>query len=213
METRGQGGKSSNRQRRTRADLLRAAARLMQTGRLPTVAEVGDAAQVSRRTAYRYFPKQEQLLTEAALELLRPAVESSFDSTELNPEIRIDATVRAMQREAAANEDLLRTMIRLTVERHGESSEKRAAPVRGIRRIDWLEAALQPVRSQLMTGEFARLISAVSLCVGAEALIVLRDVRGLDADSAAEVSSWTARALLRAALAESTKKSANRKKS
>lgn len=152
------------------------------------------------------------MLTEAALELLRPTVETSFESTKLNPEVRIDATVRTMQREAAAKEDLLRTIIRLTVERHGESGEERTTPVRGIRRIDWLEGALQPVRSQLTPREFARLISAVSLCVGAEALIVLRDVRGLDADNAAEVSSWTARALLRAALEESTKNSANRKK-
>lgn len=211
MDSRGQGGRISNRQRRTRSDLLKAAAMLMQAGKRPSVAEVGDAAQVSRRTAYRYFPTQELLLTETALELLRPTIEASYESTELNPEIRIDALVRTIQRDFETNEDLLRTMIRLTIERRDESGVKAAGPVRGRRRVDWLEAALEPVRSQLTPREFARLISAVSLCVGADALIVLRDVRGLDADSSALVSSWTARALLRAALAESTKKAATRK--
>jgi len=44
------------------------------------------------------------------------------------------------------------------------------------------------------------LVSAISLCVGAEALIVLRDIRGLDQKTAADVSAWSAKALLRAAL-------------
>ncbi len=192
--------------------MLNAAVRLMRAGRRPTIAEVGDAADVSRRTAYRYFPSQEQLLTEAALELLRPSVELSYEKIGGNAEARIDAVVRTMQREAALNEDLLRTMIRLTIERSGEPSEKRTTPVRGSRRVDWIEGALQPARSQLTQREFALLVSAVSLCVGAESLIVLRDVRGLDPESAVEVSSWTARALVRTALLESGKNAANRAK-
>ena len=48
---------------RTRRSLLDAAARLIRAGHTPTTTEVADAAGVSRRTAYRYFPTQEQLLT------------------------------------------------------------------------------------------------------------------------------------------------------
>ncbi len=213
MDNARQGVKGSNRQQRTRADLLHAAVRLMRAGGRPTIAEVGDAAAISRRTAYRYFPSQERLLTEAALELLRPSVELAYESIGKDPEARISAVVRTMQYEAIANEDLLRTMIRLTIERSGERSDKRIAPVRGKRRIDWIEGALQPARGQLTQREFGRLVSAVSLCVGAEALIVLRDVRGLDPESAVDVSSWTARALVRAALLESAKNAAHRGKS
>ena len=53
---------------RTRQALLSAAVQLVTSGARPTVAEVADAASVSRRTAYRYFPTQEQMLVEAALE-------------------------------------------------------------------------------------------------------------------------------------------------
>ena len=187
--------------RRTRAALLAATADLLRAGGYPSVAEAAEAADVSRRTAYRYFPTQEQLLTEAALETLRSGIEASFASIEEEPEARIEAAVRAMQQQAAANERLLRTMIRLTVERKMGATGTSAAP-RGSRRIDWIESALAPVRTRLPKSAYARLVSAISLCVGAEALIVLRDVRGLDQASAADVSAWAAKALLRAALDE-----------
>ncbi|MGI8548966.1 MAG: TetR family transcriptional regulator, partial [Gemmatimonadaceae bacterium] len=63
-------GKQTGRERqrgRTRKALLTAAAALIAQGRTPSVTEVADAAEVSRRTAYRYFPTPDQLLVEAAL--------------------------------------------------------------------------------------------------------------------------------------------------
>jgi AcrR family transcriptional regulator len=193
----------SGPQRRTRAALLSATAALLRAGRLPSVAEAAEAADVSRRTAYRYFPTQEQLLTEAALETLRPGIEASFASITDDPEARLDAAVRAMQDQAAANERLLRTMIRLTVERGAPApSPDGSPPIRGNRRIDWIESAVSPVRTMLGKAAFAQLVSALSLCVGAEALIILRDIRNLDTSAAADICAWSARAILRAALAE-----------
>ena len=61
-----------NQKRRTRAAILAAAVELLKRGKSPTVAEVADAALVSRATAYRYFPTQEYLLFEAALESTGP---------------------------------------------------------------------------------------------------------------------------------------------
>lgn len=194
----------SGQQRRTRAALLAAASELLRAGRFPSVGEAAEAADVSRRTAYRYFPTQEQLLTEAALETLRPGIESAFALIEEDPEKRLDVAVRAMQEQATKNERLLRTMIRLTIERGGQQVDGTRPAVRGSRRIDWIESALAPVRGLLSKSAFARLVSAISLCVGAEALIVLRDVRGLDHAAAADVSAWSAKALLRAALAENS---------
>src|SRR5512140_3415920 len=65
--------------RRTRMALLSAAAKLLAAGKTPSVTEVADAADVSRRTAYRYFPTQDQLLVEAALEGFRPVVTATLD--------------------------------------------------------------------------------------------------------------------------------------
>ncbi|MGH7668804.1 MAG: TetR family transcriptional regulator, partial [Gemmatimonadaceae bacterium] len=53
------GSRGDGQRRRTRLALLAAAARLIAAGAAPSVAEVADAADVSRRTAYRYFPTQD----------------------------------------------------------------------------------------------------------------------------------------------------------
>ncbi len=196
--------------RRTRAAILTAVRELIRQGQIPSVADAADAADVSRRTAYRYFPTQEQLLTEAQLEEERPVFERVLEAPELahDVEARLDALVRVMYANLQTTEPLLRTMIRLTVDRSRDEREASAAegepPRRGYRRIDYIEMALAPVRKHLDESSFERLVSGLALCIGIEALLVLRDIRGLDQAAAEEVSLWVARALLRASLAEST---------
>ena len=51
-----------NQKRRTRVALKEAAAEFVRLGVTPTVAQVAEAALVSKSTAYRYFPSQEALL-------------------------------------------------------------------------------------------------------------------------------------------------------
>jgi len=196
---------------RTRRALLAAAVQLLASGQTPSITEVADAADISRRTAYRYFPTQEQLLVEAALEGLRPSIVDAVVTPAAgqpdDAESRLDRTVMALQRGAVANEQLLRTMIRLTVSRAPSTDEgDRAEPKRGYRRIEWIELALAPVRKELGKKRFERLISALAVCLGIDALIVLRDLRGLSDAEAEAVCLWTARTLLRASLAEKSKR-------
>ena len=191
--------------RRTRAALLAAASRIMSEGSsLPSVAEVAAAADVSRRTAYRYFPTAEQLATEAVLETLAPqlapAVEEACGGDDVPT--RVAATVRHMQQSALANERLLRTMIRLTIERQPPREGERHPSSRGSRRVMWLNHAIAPLRKTLSRRVYERLLSALCLCVGAEALIALRDTRGLGTDETIDVCTWSADALVRAAIHE-----------
>jgi AcrR family transcriptional regulator len=195
--------------RRTRTAVLTAARELIRQGKVPSVADAADAADVSLRTAYRYFATQEQLLTEAQLEGERSVFERVFESAELahDVEARLDALVRAMYAELQSTEPLMRTMIRLTLDRsrdeHTADAAEAEPPRRGYRRIDWIEMALSPVRMQLDETSFERLVSGLALCIGIEALLVLCDIRGLDLAAAEEVSRWVARSLLRVSLAES----------
>lgn len=189
--------------RRTRRLLLTTAAALVAAGRTPSVAEVADAADVSRRTAYRYFPTQEQLLVEAVLEGLRPVMESALESAPIggtahDMEARVDALARNMQRLTVDHETLLRTMVRLTV---SGPRDPHAAP-RGGRRLEWIDDALHPLRHQLGRVGHARLRSAMAVCLGIEAFIVLRDLCGLSPAQAEEISRWSARALLKQSLAD-----------
>ena len=57
---------------RTRKLMVTTASRLMQSGLTPSVSEVAEAAEVSRATAYRYFPNQAALVHAVVDEALGP---------------------------------------------------------------------------------------------------------------------------------------------
>ena len=196
----------SAQKRRTRRAILAAAVDLMRQGQTPTANRVAELAEVSRRTVYLYFPTQEQLLTEAALEGVRAEVERALDVGESDDVwARLDTLVAESLQSCLDAEVLLRTMIRLSVEQRLEETRggpPREAPLRGVRRIEWIETALEPVRKELGEERFQRLVSALALVIGIEALLVLRDIRGLDREQMEAVSRWAARALLRASLEE-----------
>lgn len=190
-----------HQKQRTRKLLLETARALLEAGQHPSVTEVADAANISRRTAYRYFPTQEKLLAETALEGLRPVMDRALALTptgndQQSLEARVDALVRNMMQLAFENEALLRTMIQQTVLEKASSE----APRRGTRRVEWIEAAIAPLRPQLGKAKYARLVSALAVCTGMEAILVLRDIRGLTAAQTIQVSQWMAQAMLRESL-------------
>jgi AcrR family transcriptional regulator len=187
----------------TRRLLLETTARLLASGGSPTVTEVADAAGVSRRTAYRYFESAKRLHADAALEKLRPAMESAIDSSTSSTSIggidaRIDALVESMQRLALENESLLRTMIHETV----LTPAPGAAPRRGSRRLEWIESAIAPLQRRLAPADYKRVVNALALCTGIEALLVLRDICCLTPADATRVSQWMCRAIVRQSLNE-----------
>jgi hypothetical protein len=118
--------------------------------------------------------------------------------TDDDMEQRLDTLVRTLQRLAIEHESLLRTLIHLTVLEPASGTQ----PRRGSRRIDWIELALEPLRTKLSRARYTRLVSAMSLITGIEALLVLRDIRGLTESQAIQTSKWMARAVLRETLRE-----------
>jgi len=195
-----------NQQRRTRKDLLAAAAHLLKSGRAPTIEEVAEEAMVSRATAYRYFPSVEALLLEAPIDLAAPDAADFFagDASQ-DAEERLERAEGALHDLVYANETPLRISVAhaLTLAARGAA---RQAPVRQNRRTPLIEAALVPVRERLEKGAYERLRAALTLVFGTEAMIVFRDVLPLEAGKAREVKRWMTRTLLRAALAESKRK-------
>jgi len=79
-----------------------------------------------------------------------------------------------------------------------EGNSPAGLPRRGYRRVEWIEQALEPLRTTLPPGRFERLVSALTLLIGWEAVIVLQDIRGTSAAEAEEICVWAARALLAA---------------
>src|SRR4051794_33828529 len=180
--------------RRTRAAIVTATAELLRAGATPSIGEVAEAADVSRRTVYQYFPTLEQLLLDATLGMLdQRAVDEAIDGADpADPEARISAMIRAVHELAAEQLPLGRPLVRLSVDPAAPAEP--GCPGRGYRRVVGLEGALEPLRPRLRRAGFERLVSALAVVVGWEALIVLTDVRGLGREQQLEVSLWTARA-------------------
>jgi len=196
-------GRSAQR-RRTRKAIVEAAMDLIARGQTPSIADVAQAADVSKRTIYMYFPTLDQLLIDATLGALPAApVENAMAPSDTGDDVeaRVDALVRALVRQSDETERLGRAMIRLTVDAPRDH-QPASSPRRGYRRVEWIERALEPLRGTLDTPRFERLVSALSLVVGWEAMVVLRDIRGLDRAAEEDVARWVARSLVRATLAE-----------
>ena len=182
---------------RTRKALLGAARELLDRGLQPSLQEVADHATISRATTYRYFSSSEALLQEAVLD----GISAELDGRGMRPEdggsleARAEATVDRILAMVLDNEMLFRTYLRSVVSGDGR-------PARGGRRIGWLTDAYGTEAETLPKRLVQRMTAALALLSGIEAVIVARDVCGLDAAEARELCRWTARAIVRAALEE-----------
>lgn len=190
----------TNRQHRTRKDILEAASRLVGRGLAPTMDDVAAEALVSRATAYRYFPTVEALLVEASLDMVAPDADAVFaGDTTTDPEERIDRAEAALHEMTFGNEVGLRLMLAHTLQQAGKRRPD-GTPIRQNRRTPLIRAALAPARRRFDDAGYERLCAALALLFGTEAMVVFRDVLQMDADEARAVKSWAARALVRAAL-------------
>jgi AcrR family transcriptional regulator len=195
-----------NQKLRTREALVNAAIELLQKGGEFSVGDVADAARVGRTTAYRYFPTLDALITQAVLGRVGKLEDRKLDeifAARTDPQTRLDAVVTTSDQTINAYEAEYRTLLRLSLEPRREGGDE--LPRRPAYRQRWLSQALTSLRKELGPGPFQRLIAALSLCVGVEATVVLRDICLLAPGTASEVKHWAARALLRAALAEARK--------
>lgn len=188
-----------NQRRRTRKDLLQAATRLMRQGRKPSLEDIAAEAMVSRATAYRYFPKLEHLLLEAALDVAIPEADALFErAPEDDALARVARVDDALHDMILANEPQLRTMLAHSLQRSSGDDED-ALPARQNRRSPLIEAALAPARKQFKPAALKHLTHALALVIGTEALVVCKDVLQLDDAEARRMKRWAIRALIEAA--------------
>ncbi|QKC81699.1 TetR/AcrR family transcriptional regulator [Mesorhizobium sp. NZP2077] len=185
---------------RTRRLILKTATRLMQAGVTPSVSEVAEAAEVSRATAYRYFPSQAALVQAVVDEGLGPILEWRSDSSDA--ERRVAELIDSAMPRIEAFEATFKAALKLSLDQwaRGQAGTLGGEPpfTRG-HRMDLLEDALAPLRGELPPREFERLAQALSLIFGVELLIVLKDIWGLDSGKTLAVGQWAAAALVRQA--------------
>ena len=81
--------------------IVAAAAELLRSGHTPSMNDVAEAADVSRRTVYLYFPTLEQLLIDATLGMLsQSAVDEAIDAADTGGDVteRVAAMISALIR-------------------------------------------------------------------------------------------------------------------
>jgi AcrR family transcriptional regulator len=191
---------------RTRKALIAAARGLVAEGETPTVEEAAAAADISRTTAYRYFPSQRMLLVAA-----HPETEASSllpsDAPD-DPADRLEAVIDSFTQLIADTEAQQRTMLRLSLD--PDAGEYGTGFLRKGRAIGWIEEALSPLRGQLSAKELRRLVLAVRSATGIEARVWLTDIAGLSTEEATQLMRWSARAMYRSALEESIERRSRR---
>jgi AcrR family transcriptional regulator len=169
------------------------------------VAQAAEAALVSRTTAYRYFPTQDSLLLELAVDIDVDEVDALAAqplAAGEEPTARAVAIVDLLNRHVYADElryrQLLRTYLDLGLAARADGDDDPV--VRVGRRVRWYEDTLAPLRAQVGDTAVDRLVAGLSLLGGGESMVVLRDVCRLDVDDALAVTRWAAGALVAATL-------------
>jgi len=182
--------------RRTREALIEAARHLIAAGGVvPTVEAAAEAASISRTTAYRYFPRQRDLLLEAF-----PVIEIHSllpQDASRDVRVRLERVLEGYLRIMLDNEQALRTALRLSLE------DPKAAPplLRRGRALPWIEEALAPARPKLGARNTERLAKAIRAAAGIESFVWLTDVAKLSRRDAVDLMKSSAHAILHAGLA------------
>jgi AcrR family transcriptional regulator len=188
---------------RTRKLMLETATRLMQSGVTPSVSEVAEAAEVSRATAYRYFPSQAALVHAVVDEALGPILDWRGDVPDARARVG-DLLKTAMPRIdefEATFKAALKLSLDQWAQRQAGTLGNEPQFTRG-HRVELLRDATAPLTGTMPNEARERLVQALSLVFGVEVLIVLKDIWGLTSDRAQSVAEWAAAALVDAAIRE-----------
>ena len=193
----------ANQRERTRLAIMEGARKLLRDGKIPSVADAAEAALVSRATAYRYFPTQSALIQEA----VHTGLPNTWEPDRRHADLmafadRVERAVAEMLTLTHDNEAILRGVLLLSLQQWatiqaGDKIEEELV-TRGRGRIPAIQAALAPYRDTLTPAALRRLTIGLSLIVGAESLVVLRDIWDLEETEAKEVARWIARTLAQA---------------
>lgn len=199
-----------NQKARTRAAILEAAMELLREGRPASVPEAAERARVSVATAYRYFPSAEDLGDEASIEVIDFVArtelgDAAIEAAGEDPFARLEAVIREiggqMLREPAAFRQQAKSGLDRWFTQQALDPAHRV-PVRMGRRTAFTQRAIEPLRERLEPADYDRLVAALAIGWGTEAVISLVDIAGLEPEPALEVMVTTCRWILAGALAD-----------
>lgn len=176
---------------------------IQQDGHIPTVAEVAVRSNVSRATAYRYFPSRSALITsviDASLEPVRSLAPDERGGRERVHELFKKTFPRFKEFEPQLRAAAQLALEQWALERAGLLEEE---PYRRGHRIRILEHAIAPLKGELTPVARDRLHRALSVLYGIESYTILRDMWDLSDREMEKTLLWMADALIDASVRES----------
>ena len=185
-----------------------AMALIRQDGHIPSVAEVAARSNVSRATAYRYFPSRSALVTsviDASLGPVRTLAPDERTGRERVRELFKSTFPRFKEFEPQLRAAAQLALEQWALERAGLLEEE---PYRRGHRIRILEHAIAPLAPDLSASSRDRLHRALSVIYGIESYMILKDIWGMRDRELERTVLWMADALIDATLSESASRRA-----
>lgn len=181
---------------------------IREEGHVPSMVEVAQRCQVSRATAYRYFPTRGALIAAVMDASLGPV--RRFSSAELHGRDRVRDVFQKTFPRFQEFEAQMRAAVQLSLEQWAQDRAGRLdeEPYRRGHRVRIIGDAIAPLSRALSPATHLRLHQALTVVYGIETYMVLKDIWGLSDRAVERVALWMADALVRAAMAESDAPSA-----
>jgi AcrR family transcriptional regulator len=175
---------------------------IQQDGHIPSIAEVAVRSNVSRATAYRYFPSRSALITSVVDASLGPVRSAPLGSESDDARERVHAIFKQTFPRFQQFEPQLRAALQLALEqwalqRAGLLEEE---PYRRGHRVGILATALAPLKNDLTPAARERLHRALSVLYGIEAYTILKDMWGMGEKEIEKTVLWMADALIAASI-------------
>jgi AcrR family transcriptional regulator len=182
---------------------------LIRRGVAPSIPAAAVEAMVSTATAYRYFTNAEELWAEAALQALDldtwlDDVDRQIEAVGDDVVARAEVAARLVGTRMLADQRPFRQMVKNSFEQWFAQQDlppEQRTPLRaGRRRTD--RTVVDPLRGVLDDTQRERLVRALALVSGTDAVVVLTDALDLETDEALTTLLDASRWLITGALAE-----------
>uniref|UniRef100_A0A3B0LZL4 HTH tetR-type domain-containing protein n=1 Tax=Arsenophonus endosymbiont of Trialeurodes vaporariorum TaxID=235567 RepID=A0A3B0LZL4_9GAMM len=179
---------------------------MFEDGKLPSVSEVASHADVSRATAYRYFPTHSDLVSAIVSESLGPILTWLPDSQKTEERIQellLFAYLRMFQYEGALRAALQVSLQQWAAARSSTVKvEKRL--VRGHRK-DILAMIVEPMKDDFSPEIIEKVKRSFSLIYGSEVFLVMKDIWNMDNAEVIKINQWVATAIYNQAIKDNEK--------
>jgi AcrR family transcriptional regulator len=182
--------------------LLHAAMEIVKAGHIPSVSEVAEAADVSRATAYRYFPTRSALVTAIVDASLGPV--RTWKAQGPDGRARLEQLFDTTFPRFEEFEAQLRAALQLSQEHWllANANQLNEEPFRRGHRLRILDGAAKPLKSVLGPTRYRKMLAAISVVYGIEPYVVLKDMWKMSGRETFEVTRWMMHAIVCTALAE-----------